>query len=52
MEALHTLNREAHAASDQAPPGQWRWNFGVYVYSEEVVLPSAAATSTDKGAKP
>jgi hypothetical protein len=55
MEALHTLNREAHAASDKAHAGQWRWNFGVYVYSEEIVPPSAAATSTDangKGAKP
>ncbi|QRM32068.1 DUF6502 family protein [Microvirga sp. VF16] len=52
MEALQQLNREAHAASDKAPPGQWRWNFGVYVYSEEVAPPAAAETSTksnDKG---
>jgi hypothetical protein len=51
MEALHTLNREAHAASDNAPPGQWRWNFGVYVYSEEVVSLSAATKPTDTNDK-
>jgi hypothetical protein len=51
MEALHTLNREAHAASDNAPPGQWRWNFGVYVYSEEVVSLSAATKPTDPNDK-
>jgi len=51
MEALHSLNREAHAASDEAPPGQWRWNFGVYVYSEEVVPPSAAGASTENNDK-
>jgi hypothetical protein len=51
MEALHSLNREAHAASDEAPPGQWRWNFGVYVYSEEVVPPSAAGVSTENNDK-
>jgi hypothetical protein len=42
MEALQKLNREAHAGSDGALPGQWRWNFGVYVYSEEVVPPATA----------
>jgi len=51
MEALHSLNREAHAASDEAPPGQWRWNFGVYVYSEEVVPPSDAEASTENNDK-
>lgn len=51
MEALQQLNREAHAASDKAPPGQWRWNFGVYVYSEEVVPPAAAETSTENNDK-
>ncbi len=51
MEALQTLNREAHVASDKAPPGLWRWNFGVYVYSEEVVPPSAAKISADNNDK-
>jgi hypothetical protein len=37
IEALQKLNREAHAASEVAPPGNWRWNFGVYIYSEEVL---------------
>jgi hypothetical protein len=46
MDVLQTMNREAHAASDKALPGQWRWNFGVYVYAEEVVPPAAAETST------
>ena len=41
MEALQKLNREAHRASDAAPPGRWRWNFGVYIYSEEVIPPDA-----------
>jgi len=51
MQALQTLNREAHAASDGAPPGQWRWNFGVYVYSEEAAPSGSAdghAKSNDK----
>jgi hypothetical protein len=47
IEALQKLNREAHAASDGVPPGQWRWNFGVYVYSEEVVPPGAADRPSD-----
>jgi hypothetical protein len=53
-EVLHTLNREAHAASDEAPRGQWRWNFGVYVYSEEIVPPSAETftKSNDKEPRP
>ncbi|MXQ13216.1 DUF6502 family protein [Microvirga makkahensis] len=42
MQALQKLNREAHAVSDGAMPGRWRWNFGVYVYSEEVVPPFSA----------
>jgi hypothetical protein len=41
MEALQKLNREAHRASDAAPAGPWRWNFGVYIYSEEVIPPDA-----------
>jgi hypothetical protein len=51
MQALQKLNREAHAASDGVPPGQWRWNFGVYVYSEEVVRPTTADRLTDRNDK-
>jgi hypothetical protein len=51
MDVLQTMNREAHAASDKAPPGKWRWNFGVYVYSEEVAPPAAAETSTNNDNK-
>lgn len=36
MAALQTANREAHAACETDRPGQWRWNFGVYVYSERM----------------
>ena len=45
MEALQSANREAHAAceayeagaaGETDPAGEWRWNFGVYVYSERV----------------
>ncbi|MFC4173921.1 DUF6502 family protein [Microvirga sp. GCM10011540] len=46
MQALQKLNREAHAASDGVPLGRWRWNFGVYVYSEEITPPASAGEST------
>jgi hypothetical protein len=45
MEALQTANREAHASTAPEPEGDWRWIFGVYVYSERVV-PDAEATQT------
>jgi hypothetical protein len=44
MQALQKLNREAHAASNGAALGAWRWNFGVYVYCEEVAQPTVAST--------
>jgi hypothetical protein len=47
MQALQKLNREAHAASDRVAPGEWRWNFGVYVYCEEVAPSATAGTSTN-----
>lgn len=43
MDALQTANREAHAACDGDRPGQWRWNFGVYVYSERMPDPETGA---------
>ena len=51
MQALQKLNREAHAASDGVAPGEWRWNFGVYVYCEEVAPSAAAGTSTNSNDK-
>jgi hypothetical protein len=48
MQALQKLNREAHAASDGMPLGRWRWNFGVYVYSEEVAPTTTPDRSTDR----
>lgn len=34
LEALQKVNREAHGACETDPGGDWRWNFGIYVYSE------------------
>ncbi|SDN59048.1 hypothetical protein SAMN05216360_109215 [Methylobacterium phyllostachyos] len=36
MEALQQANREAHAACQEDPGGDHRWNFGLYVYAEAV----------------
>jgi len=36
MEALQQANREAHAACETDPGGEYRWNFGLYVYAEAV----------------
>lgn len=52
MQALQKLNREAHAATDGAPPGAWRWNFGVYVYCEEVAPTAARAPTTRNDEEP
>jgi hypothetical protein len=35
-EALRTLNREANAACEKDAGGGWRWNFGLYVFRDEV----------------
>ncbi|MCJ2087834.1 DUF6502 family protein [Methylobacterium sp. E-005] len=42
MEALQQANREAHAACQEDPGGDHRWNFGLYVYAE--AAPSARPT--------
>lgn len=52
-EAIGAANREAHAACEReeaerdmaAAPPRWRWNFGVYIYSEE----AASAPDQAKG---
>ncbi len=49
MEALTTANREAHAATEGVAEGGWRWNFGVYVYSEKVGGESDAAAAEGAG---
>lgn len=35
MTALLAANREAQNAQKEAEEGEWRWNFGVYVYREK-----------------
>ena len=34
-EAVRTVNREAQAAYSDDSRGAWRWNFGIYLYSED-----------------
>ena len=47
MEALLSANREAHLACATDEPGAWRWNFGIYVYSE-AVSPEAVEAPDDE----
>jgi hypothetical protein len=35
MAGLSTANREAHGSCQGDGGGLWRWNFGIYVYTEE-----------------
>ena len=35
MDALKTANREAHRALGRDKGGDARWNFGIYIYSED-----------------
>lgn len=44
MEALKRANAEAHAACAEDAGGRHRWNFGIYVYREEVPAGDDAAT--------
>ncbi len=51
MDALRSANKEANLACESDAGGGWRWNFGVYVYKEEVTedapeLSSAPASET------
>lgn len=36
MGALKEANAEAHAACAEDAGGRHRWNFGIYIYREEV----------------
>ena len=47
MQALHAANRDAQQACETDGGGRWRWNFGVYVYAEEVPDPGAARDGED-----
>ncbi|WP_449410854.1 DUF6502 family protein [Methylobacterium komagatae] len=49
MEALQQANREAHAACQTDSGGTCRWNFGVYVYTEQS---GPAQPSEDVGDEP
>ena len=42
MQALQAANLDAQVACESDPGGVWRWNFGVYIFAEEV--PPAAAS--------
>lgn len=46
MDALRQANAEAHAACESDPGGRHRWNFGIYVYREEVP-PAPGASNAD-----
>ncbi|GAB6841598.1 hypothetical protein HNR00_000827 [Methylorubrum rhodinum] len=41
MGALKQANAEAHAACADDPGGRHRWNFGIYIFREEVEAPEA-----------
>jgi hypothetical protein len=45
MEALQQANREAHAACQTDPGGSHRWNFGLYVYAEDVPVAASGETA-------
>jgi hypothetical protein len=44
MEALQAANREAHAASLTDAGGNWRWNFGTYVFAQDEPAQEEPAT--------
>lgn len=48
MSALQMANREAQAAYPNDAGGDWRWNFGVYVYREQEPA-TAEDTPTEEG---
>ena len=46
-EALTSANRTANAACETDAGGAWRWNFGIYVYTEETRLAGEVASGQD-----
>ncbi|MGO9941818.1 MAG: DUF6502 family protein [Rhodoblastus sp.] len=49
MEALQNVNREAQGAVQKDPGGTWRWNFGIYLYSEDESLRREAPVDENGG---
>jgi hypothetical protein len=45
MDALTAANRQAHRACETDAGGRWRWNFGVYVFAEELPPPDEAGAT-------
>lgn len=43
MDALQAANRSADTLSETDKGGDWRWNFGTYIYAERKTIASAAA---------
>ena len=52
MEALTAANREAHRACETDGGGRWRWNFGVYVFAEDVPPPEETEAADAGGVPP
>ncbi|MEH3144344.1 MAG: DUF6502 family protein [Methylobacterium frigidaeris] len=52
MTALQEANREAHAACETDPGGDARWNFGIYIYSEEAPAAPRADRAPPDEARP
>lgn len=46
IEALTAANRQAHHACETDAGGRWRWNFGVYIFAEDVP-PAAGPAPAD-----
>jgi hypothetical protein len=49
FEALHSVNREAQGELQKDSGGTWRWNFGVYLYSEDESLRREAPADQHDG---
>ena len=49
MEALQTANRDAHETAGTEASGDWRWNFGIYVYTERVAPPPGESEQAGAG---
>ena len=51
MDALKTANREANRALAKDKGGDARWNFGIYIYSEDADDEARGKDATRKAAK-
>ena len=48
MDALLEANREAHAACETDAGGEWRWNFGIFIYREQTIEPPSTSASSER----